>query len=248
MSLDDTILVCLHDVSPRHAERVQRIDELLGTFGLRGRYSMLVVPDFWSEWPLDEHPEFVAWLRERADEGVEMILHGYTHKDETEHTSAIDRWKSTSMTAREGEFLGLSESEAERRLVAGRTMLEGLLDTEIRSFVAPAWLYSRGAHAALEKLGFTIAESHSKVWSPTTGRVMLRGPVLGYASRDAQRIASSMTWSRIATTALRPAKVVRLAIHPHDFDVPMLEREIGRALTAFLSRRRPLLYHELAAA
>jgi hypothetical protein len=47
---------------------------------------------------------------------------------------------------------------------------------------------------------------------------------------------------------LRGQPVVRFALHPHDFDIPSLRREIERALSGFLRYRKPLLYRELVAA
>lgn len=242
------ILVCVHDVSPRHAERLRIIDELLVKQGLQGRYSMLVVPDFWRAWPLEDYPEFGTWLRARADEGVEMILHGFSHQDETEHASAFQAWKARTMTAREGEFLGLSLQEATTRLQEGRAVVERTIGRKVEGFVAPAWLYSAGAREALKNEGFRFAEDHSHVWSPVSGAVALRGPVVSYASRDRLRVLGSLAWSRLSTVVLRGKKTIRFAIHPHDLDVPELFEEVLRALSVFCERRRPILYAELMAA
>ena len=115
-------------------------------------------------------------------------------------------------------------------------------------FVAPAWLYSAGTHAALRELGFTVAEDHLSVWRPTDGKVVHRSPVVSYASRDRRRVLGSLVWSRTASIALAPLSVVRHAIHPHDLDVPSLEAEIERSLRDFLTTRTPLSYEGLAAA
>jgi predicted deacetylase len=242
------VLVCVHDVTPRHTERLREIDDFLDRHGVSARYSMLVVPDFWREWPLQQHAEFGTWLRGLAERGVEMLLHGFYHRDETPHRGALARWKATTMTASEGEFLGLERDEALRRIADGRAVVEDVLGSPVTGFVAPAWLYSDGTRAALRELGFREAEDHLRVWNPQTGRVLVRGPVLGYASRDAQRIASSLAWSTVATRLLRPVPVTRFAIHPHDFDVGLLRREIDRALGSMLSWREPVLYRELSAA
>lgn len=241
---ESRVLVCVHDVTPRHAERLARIHAMLAEHGVGARYSMLVVPNFWGEWPLDADGAFASWLRARADEGVEMILHGYYHRDTTEHAGALAAWKARTMTAREGEFLGLSYVEARRRLRTGRALVEGVIGREVHGFVAPAWLYGPGAHEALRDLDFSFAESHLKVWRPRTGETVVRGPVVSYASRDRRRIASSIVWSRLSGPLLAPTEVVRFAIHPHDFDVPALEREIRRALDGLMARRRPVLYDE----
>ncbi len=240
------LLLCVHDVTPRHFERLQQLDALFKASGLGGRYSMLVVPDFWRAWPLQEHPAFVAWLRQRAEEGVDMLLHGYFHLDETAHEGRLARWKASALTAGEGEFLELSYEAARERLQRGRALLESLLRQRIEGFVAPAWLYGKGTHAALTELGFTVAEDRWRVWSPAAQRTLARSPVVSYASRTTPRLIGSLIWSRIATPLLKPLPVIRHAVHPHDFDSDHLTREFGRALRAFRRNREPIVYRELA--
>jgi len=239
------VLVSVHDVTPRHFERLRTIDLLLGKHGLAGRYSALIVPNFWHEWPLADHPEFLSWLRRALDDGVEPVLHGYFHVDESEHRSAWDRLRGRTMTASEGEFLGLSKEAARARIVAGQRLLHDHLGTAPQVFIAPAWLYSPGTHEALTDLGLAVAEDHLRVWSPATGATLARGPVLSYASRTRARIAASWLWSRASTALLGPMPTLRLAIHPHDLDVPTLERELDRALATLLRERTPILYRDL---
>lgn len=243
-----SVVICLHDVSPRHDERVRAIHAWLAELGVGSNYSMLLVPDFWASAPLGSHAGFTKWLRQRNDEGVEMVLHGFYHRDTTQHASALAAWKARTYTASEGEFFGLTEEEAGRRIDAGQEVLREVVGMPAEGFVAPAWLYSEGARAALASRGFLWAENHSTVWSPRSGRTLLRGPVVSYASRDLQRVIGSHLWSRTATVILRGQPVVRFALHPHDFDVPSLRSEIDRALRNFLRYRRPLLYRDLVTA
>ena len=213
-----------------------------------GRYAALIVPNFWHEWPLADHPEFLAWLRERIDNGVEPILHGYFHVDESEHNSAWDRLKGQTMTASEGEFLGLSQESARARIVAGQRLLRNHLGVTPEVFVAPAWLYSAGTRAALSEIGFAVAEDHLQVWSPKTRTTLARCPVLSYASRSRTRIAASWLWSRLTTALLGRLPVLRLAIHPHDLDVPTLENELDRALAVLLRKCTTMLYGDFLGA
>jgi hypothetical protein len=241
------LILSIHDVTPRHFERLKQIDAFLKEQGIGSRYSMLVVPDFWHQWPLEAHSEFQSWLRARAGEGVEMILHGFYHRDESVHSTAAARFKARALTAREGEFLGLSRAESLERLQRGRDLLSSILGRKIEGFIAPAWLYGAGAREALQDLGFDFAEDHWSVWSPSSGKTLATSPVISYASRSEARILSSLVWSRLATMALRPLDAVRLAIHPHDFDVDRLVTEIARATTSLLTHREPVLYRDLAA-
>ena len=206
---------------------------------------MLVVPDYWGQWPLKDHPGFVEWLKERAAEGVELVLHGFFHRDEAVHESAAARWKATILTEREGEFLGLDYETARQRLLDGKQMLEAMLGQEIRGFIAPAWLYSPGTRKALRDLSFVYSETHRGLWSPVRPDVGSFAPVLNYATRDRRRLAASLAASRLATILLRPFPLVRFAIHPRDLDVVSVDREARRALASFLKRRRPVRYREI---
>ena len=242
------LLFSIHDVSPRHFDRLLRIDRFLTEMGIGSRYAMLVVPDFWHQWPIEAFPEFRSWLRSKAESGVEIILHGFTHVDETDHVSRTDRLKARFLTASEGEFLGLDREEASVRLVRGRHLLEDAVGQPVTGFIAPAWLYSAASKTALHALGFAVAEDHWTVWSPASNRILLHSPVISYASRTRARVASSILWSRIATTALKPLDTVRVALHPHDLDVPILGQELSRVMSVFLSSREPIQYRDLVAA
>lgn len=242
------LLVSIHDVSPKHEGRIDRLRDMIAAAGIGERYAMLVVPDFWGEWPLEHHPAFRARLRGWADTGVEMFLHGWFHRDLSAHSSGADAFKARFLTASEGEFLGLDRKAATERLLRGRALLEDVLGRPVDRFVAPAWLYSDDAKAALADLGFRIAEDHFRVWDPLAKRQLARGPVISYATRTRARLASSLAFSRVATMALRPLRDVRVALHPHDVDAPSLLREIPRALAAFGRTHRPARYDELLAA
>jgi predicted deacetylase len=239
------VVISIHDVTPRHFDRVRQIVALLDELGLASRFSMLVVPDFWNDWPLAEHPDFCSWLKQQSESGVEMILHGFTHLDETDHTNLDSGWKAKHLTAGEGEFSGLGFEEAMQKLQDGETVLEKTCHIQAQGFCAPAWLYSEGALLALKTKGYAFAEDHMKVWSPLSGAETAKGPVVSYASRSRSRILSSLLWSRIADWLLKPLPITRIAIHPHDFDIPVLEREITRMLRSQLKARTPVYYRDL---
>lgn len=242
------LLLSIHDVTPAHSERIARLEAMIaGATGGVATCAMLVVPDFHGRAPIAGDRAFQAWLRSRADAGVEMLLHGWFHRDRSQHSGAA-AWKAKHMTAGEGEFLGLSRADATRSLRDGRALLEDILGRAVTGFVAPAWLYGEGARAALADEGFAAAEDHMRVWSPATGAVLAKGPVVSYASRSRGRILSSLAWSRVATSALARMRTVRLALHPHDVDVPALTRESRRAIQAFLIDRHLGRYDSLGAA
>ena len=240
------LILSIHDVSPAHEDRIARLIALIERHAGAARYAMLVVPDFHGDWPIARYPDFQRWLRGLAGAGVEMFLHGWSHRDDAVHAGAADRWKASMMTAGEGEFLGLDQAEATRRLRDGRKLLEDIVGGPLAGFIAPAWLYGPGALAAIRAEGFALAEDHMKVWRPADGRVLSQGPVITYASRSPMRLASSLLVSKAATLALGSLRDLRLAVHPGDADSPPLMTEIDRALGVHLRRRSPARYADLS--
>src|SRR3546814_3302789 len=97
-----------------------------------------------------------------------MFVHGWFHEDTATHSGAA-QFKARHMNAGEGEFLGLDEATALQRMNDGKALIEDVIGRQTAGFIAPAWLYGDGAHAALRKAGFALAEDHWKVWNPATG-------------------------------------------------------------------------------
>lgn len=241
-------LICsIHDVGPRFEREVdilaEKFDKALGN----ARFAMLVVPDHWGEAKLADAPAYRRRLREWSDAGVEMFVHGWFHRDASEH-SGLAKLKAERMTAGEGEFLGLSREEALRRMVEGKALIEDAIGREAAGFVAPAWLYGEGAHAALGEAGFALAEDHFRVWQPKTGKVLSRGPVVTWASRSVPRQWSSRAFASIAKLALAPLPVVRLAVHPGDTRVDTIMNSISSTLAGFAANRVAARYADLVPA
>ena len=235
------LLASIHDVSPRFESEVDRLMDLLAPY-VGERLAMLVVPNHWGEAPIVAGSAFATRLRHWADGGVEMFLHGYFHRDRAKHGGA-DRVRARFMTAGEGEFLGLSQTAAASRIAEGRALLEDVIGRRIDGFVAPAWLYGKGALAALAEYGIPIAEDHMHVWSPSTGARLARGPVITWASRTPLRLASSL----VAAAALRsaPPRVLRIGVHPPDCRHPALVRSIGKTFAKAVKSHPPGAYADL---
>src|SRR5438552_958183 len=156
------------------------------------RIALLVVPNHWSEAPIVSRSPFAARLRSWSDAGFEVFLHGFFHRDPVRHARPADRFRASFLTAGEGEFLGLDRPSAAARIREGQSLLEDIIGRPIAGFVAPAWLYGPGAMEALIDCAIPIAEDHIRVWSPTTGAQLARGPVITWASRTRSRLVSSL--------------------------------------------------------
>ncbi len=238
------LLASIHDVGPRFEREVDQLAGQLAAILGGPKFAMLVVPDHWGEAPLAENRAFQRRLRDWADQGVEMFVHGWFHKDLAEHTGAA-AFKAKHMTAGEGEFLGLSRAEASRRMADGRKLVEDAIGRPAAGFIAPAWLYGDGALEALKDNGFALAEDHMKVWQPETGTVLAKGPVITWASRSVPRQLSSRLAASLARNFLHPQKVMRIAVHPGDTRVPALIDSIGQTFSAFAACRPAGRYADL---
>lgn len=236
------LLASIHDVSPRFESEVAALVDLLRP-EVGNRIAMLVVPNHWGDAPLVAGSPFAARLRSWAEEGFEMFLHGYFHRDASTHDRASNRMRSRLMTAGEGEFLGLSREAAGVRLAEGKSLIEDILGRPVAGFIAPAWLYGEGALQAVAEARFPLAEDHFRVWSPASGAQLARGPVITWASRTPLRLASSLA----AAAALRrlPIRALRVGVHPPDIRHDRLVRSISKTLSVVRRGRTPARYSDL---
>lgn len=243
---DRLLLTSIHDVGPRSETQVDRLRDHLGQHVPLDKVAMLVVPDHWGEAPLRAGTPFAARLRTWAQSGAEMFVHGWYHRDTVAHQGFAARMKARHMTASEGEFLGLDEAEAYKRMTDGRALIEDIIGRPVAGFIAPAWLYGPGAHAAMKRAGFALAEDHWRVWRPAHDEAPLAsGPVLTWASRSRARIASSLLAAAVVPPLLRFKPVARVAVHPGDTGVPALLASISGALSRLSRSHAPGRYAQL---
>jgi uncharacterized protein len=238
------LLASIHDVSPRFESEVDRLMDLIGPH-VGSSVAMLVVPNHWGDAPIISGTPFANRLRRWAEEGIEIFLHGFYHRDLSGHETTADRLKARFMTAGEGEFLCLSRAVAAERIGKGRSLLEDVIGRPIDGFVAPAWLYGEGALKALHDASVPIAEDHFKVWSPATGRQLASGPVITWASRTSFRLLSSL--AAAATLRHVPLNVLRIGVHPPDVRHPALVRSIRKTFLSAGRKRHIGRYSDLLA-
>ncbi|GMU52544.1 MAG: hypothetical protein AMXMBFR33_16900 [Candidatus Xenobia bacterium] len=221
--------VSLHDVSPVFEAEVEAALDLCQKVGARP--ALLVVPNYHGRSPLREAPAYCQRLRSLQSEGHEIYLHGYLHRCRSEAGARGDGRPGPLrrliaqrvVSAGEAEFSDLSRQEAAERLDRGLADLREV-GLRIDGFVPPAWSMPGWVHGLLaeRRVGFT--EDHFRVVDPTSGSTRLT-VLLNYASRTRLRLYSTVCYCRLARYAgwLLPA---RIAIHPQDLRVPLLQREI----------------------
>lgn len=237
-SADGSVLVSIHDVSPRFEREVDQLIALLSQWVPESSIALLVVPDYWGEAPIVRGTPFAHKVRRWAEQGNEIFLHGWSHRDTTRHEGLGQKFRANFMTAREGEFLGLEKDQALSLLRRGRGLIEDITGHSPCGFVAPGWLYSRGTMEALREEEFALAEDHVRVWEPTSDRVLACGPVITWASRSRTRQLSSIAFATAARWFLNDLRRVRIAVHPGDVRVPGLCHSIEHTLGHFVGQRR----------
>ena len=244
MTQEKLLLASIHDVGPKFESEIDQLVDLLGGILGEARFTLLAVPNHWGEAPLAEAKAFQARLRGWSDQGAEVFTHGWFHRDTSTH-SGLTGLKARHMTASEGEFLGLSQAEAASRMADGRKLIEDVIGKPSAGFIAPAWLYGPGAMGALADSGFALAEDHMKVWQPSDGKVLARGPAVTWASRSRGRQLSSRMVAGVARTAFHAMPIMRIAVHPGDTGVPALIDSITATFTSFANKRRIARYADL---
>ncbi|MGA0609311.1 DUF2334 domain-containing protein [Caldimonas sp. KR1-144] len=178
-------------------------------------------------------PAFIAGLHEAVSRGDELALHGYSHVDAARPRHPLDWWLRRIYTRAEGEFAGLDEAEALRRLAAARGWFESHGLPPARGFVAPAWLCSPAARAVLERAGFDYLCFLAHIDAPGRGR-RLSSLAHAYSTRSAWRRQASIAWNAVLARVQTRAAPLRLELHPGDAEHANVRRAWMRRLEAGL--------------
>jgi predicted deacetylase len=170
-------------------------------------------------------PELAAWLRGRVAGGDVVAQHGLVHR-----ASGTPPWPRSALAAWQGgaaaEFSGLSREDAARRVATGRRLLCEI-ELDPRGFVAPGYAYTRALRAVLGESHEWFADL-SAVRS-RDGDVHARALCLGSSTMIKRTLLPPVIRAAARTTG----EVMRVDIHPADFDQPShiatLERVIEQA-------------------
>jgi predicted deacetylase len=240
-----TLLLSLHDVTPRHVARLVRAEALFQRLGVT-RVTYLLVPRFHGGWAIEDDEPFRAWCRAPRPFTVRWCLHGYSHQEvrRSGQFSLRDWGNRRFLTAGEGEFLSLGDADTKVLIDAGTNAFEAYLGVRPTGFVAPAWLFNRALISALRDRGFAWTEDHWRIYDLRRGEA-ISAPVITWATRT--------PFHRVGSTRLAPVlrwqwshrPIIRIAVHPLDFDHPRVVRAIERIIAAAL-RDRALRDYEWA--
>ena len=224
------LVVSIHDVSPKTRERTDEILEALGKARVR-ECSLLIVPDHHGTAPFTEDAAFRTWLHRQVAAGHELVLHGYTHQRKRRRKEGLLKKLVTRIyTADEGEFHDISEESALAKLTRAQSEFREL-GINPRGFIAPAWLLGKAAEAAVRHTGFDYTTRLGTVSDYRSNRIH-RSQSLVWSVRSPLRIRTSLRWNEVLFERLKHNPLMRIGIHPPDFD----HRDVRNQIMGFVKR------------
>jgi predicted deacetylase len=234
------LVVSLHDVSPLTRERVAHIlDDLLGA-GV-DRIPLLVIPNHHRLAPIIEDADFCEWLRSAARRH-EIVLHGYFHLRPRSEAGLWSTVLTQHYTAGEGEFYDLPEREASSRLErAKREFMEAGLAP--RGFIAPAWLLGAEAETAVKMAGFEYTTRLRNFKDLVTARETVSQSLV-WSVRSGWRTVLSLCWNSLLAARLWRAPLLRVGLHPVDWNHGIVRRQALGLIRAALAGREAMTYED----
>jgi predicted deacetylase len=217
------LAVALHDVEPSTFERCALIRDWLDDIGVE-RVTLLVIPAPQLHPFPARSPALANWLLDRVDAGDAVAQHGLQHR-RTRPPARLSRPLRTWQGGKAAEYPGLDAVATIASVEAGRRVLvdAGL---QPRGFVAPAYAYT----APLRE---HLAQAFD--WWATLlalkGGARTSTPALCFGTSGPLKRAVSPVLVR--SGAALSGKLLRLDLHPADFDHPRhvlaVERVLRRA-------------------
>lgn len=236
------VVVSIHDVCPKTRETTVRMLADIRDAGA-GVTSLLVIPDRHKSDPAFADKDFCGWVKREVSQGHEVVLHGYYHQRMAEHEQrGVEKMIATRYTAGEGEFFDLSEEKACELLGRGVEEMTGALGEVPRGFIAPAWLMGEGAREGVKKFSFDYTTTVSGVWDLKEGGGFYPSQSLCYSVRAGWRRACSLGWNSLLLAWLEEAPLVRIGLHPPDWDYPHIRAHALRCIERALAGRRAMTY------
>ncbi len=220
--------ISIHDVSPAWEVEVIAAHNAISDWGISSP-SLLIVPNYHGRWPLKAYPKFVNRLKSWTRAGSEVLLHGYYHLASTPvpfRNNPVAWLESRLLTAGEGEFLALSESQVKERVLRGKKELEEILECRVLGFVPPAWLRQPHLARRLRETGLTHYEGHFYLYNLFKQQRFFV-PAITFSARSWLRVCASVGFARVMQKLLRGQCDIRFALHPADFRSKRLVQAIG---------------------
>ena len=240
-----SLAVSIHDVSPWTRQAVEAMLGDLSSAGVAAT-SLLVVPDHHHRGSIGANLGFLDWLRRLQADGHEIVLHGLFHQREPGGGGFLQHLVTEHYTAGEGEFYDLSYEKARARMGEGRKLLEGA-GLEVPGFIAPAWLLGDEAERAARDEGFAYTTRIGGVLDLRSGAWTISQSLV-YSVRSAWRRQVSLAWNAFLASRLRNNPLMRLGLHPPDWEHGQIRAQALRLAREGACDRRVIRYRDWVAA
>jgi predicted deacetylase len=243
-------LVALHDVAPFHLSRLGEAEKWLVRWGIT-RINYLYVPDYHHQREKQSENRlgnFFDWVRQDRPFQIDWILHGLHHErapGSLKRGMSLRRLRGLIWTDKEAEFQELSRPEIRRRVETGLGIFKNDIGFAPRMFVSPAWLHDKQLNDVLQEMKFDLTEDHRSVTDLRSGR-RYDAPVITWAARSPFRRLLSRTGCRILARFWSKKDLIRIALHPPDFEHPSIIRSIRRIIGSVLAERELVLYRDMS--
>lgn len=215
------VLLSIHDVMPSTMDKVAKIIDLIAPEN-HHRVMLLVVPG------LDWQPEQIAQLHQWAEQGFQLVGHGWKH-----HTEQIDSWfhklHALFISRNVAEHLSIS-SDAELALMQQNRQWFTDQSLPVSDwYVPPAWAFGKLEAKRRARSGYRFFESTFFVYDGRSQQYKWL-PMMGYEADTWLRQVSVKLWNAM-NRMMAGRRPIRMAIHPGDLDL-LLSDTVRRDLAA----------------
>jgi len=250
--MNKKVLISLHDVTPYHFSRILKAEKLLTKWGVK-KISFFFIPDYHQLHDKQNKQilsDFKEWIQKKKEYTIEWALHGYYHLEDkiprVDHKSLLQAWnlKHRFLTANEAEFLDLSSKEISNRIQKGKEFFLDYFHCDPAMFVPPAWLFNEQLMSCLRSHHFSITEDHSGIYLLKQEKIV-SAPVITWATRTSLLKLISRIGCPMLNRIWHFKDLIRIAVHPLDFDFPSTINSIKHVITQTLKERQTILYKEL---
>ncbi|HRJ73059.1 MAG TPA: hypothetical protein PLS03_12615, partial [Terrimicrobiaceae bacterium] len=108
-------------------------------------------------------------------------------------------------------------------------------------FIAPAWLLGEDAERAVARAGFAYTTRLQNIKDLRNGTEE-RSQSLVWSVRSGWRRRVSLWWNAALARRLAGARLLRVGLHPPDWDHPAIRNQALELISAALAAREPMTY------
>ncbi len=222
--------VSIHDVTSSSLKQVQQISSLLTELGIN-KITYLVVPKYHDE------DNIILYSNElKSIIGThEIAMHGYTHNGKK--TFPLSYMKL--FTDGEGEFI--STLELRIRVILGLDILKKA-ELNPKGFVPPAWLINHYDIKLFTDSCFNFLNTRLYIYDLKNDK-RYRSPVLVFSSRGILQALSIYAFKPM-NFIFKNYKIVRIAIHPKDIEMPKKVKIIKDTIKYMKKKREEIYFSE----